>query len=131
MDKKKRLWGFLFVGAVIVASLAALGIKDTRTQKPPLSPTAQQIAQNECASSALTDYVKAGLALSQQEGAALSALQPTIEITIARRRLQEQFCLRFAGCVFPDRTSQSLSLQYSLAFESCLKDEVQEQYNEK
>jgi hypothetical protein len=102
MDKKKRLWGSLFVGAVIVAGLVALGIKGARTQKPPLSPTAQQIAQNECAKSAFTDYLKAGLALSQQEGAALSALQPTIEITIARRRLQEQFCLRFAGCVFPD-----------------------------
>lgn len=130
MDKKKRLWGLLFVGAVIVAGLAALGIKGAHEHKSHRSPTAQKIAQNECATSAFKDYVKAGLVLSQQEGAALSALQPTIEITIARRRLQEQFCLRFAGCAFPDRTSQSLSLQYSLAFKSCVKDEVQEQYEE-
>ena len=125
MEKKKTLWGLPLVGAVVVASLA------TRAENPPLSPTAQQIAQNECAKQAFTDYLKAGLVLSQKESAALSALQPTMEITIERRRLQEEFCLRFAGCVFPNRTSQSLALQYSLAFESCLRDEVQEQYNDK
>jgi hypothetical protein len=31
MDKKKRLWDFLLVGAVIVAGLVAVGIKGTQT----------------------------------------------------------------------------------------------------
>jgi hypothetical protein len=53
MDKKKTALGLPVFGAVVVAGRVALAIiKGARTQKPPLSSTAQQIAQNECAKSA-------------------------------------------------------------------------------
>lgn len=57
--------------------------------------------QIKCATVAFTAYIQSDLVLSQKEGAALSALQPTMTLTIARRQLQEQFCAQFAGCLFP------------------------------
>jgi hypothetical protein len=89
-------------------------------------PNARHTAQNPCARDVFLRYIQDGLEITKQEAAAITALRPTMEFTIAQRRLQEDFCAQFARCVFPD-TEQS-ALKYSMAFESCLRDEVLEQY---
>jgi len=69
---------------------------------------------------AMTDYNKANLALMQQGTPLMS-----VEATIAQRRLQEQFCLRFVQCVLSDPSS----LPFIAAFDSCLSDEALEKYD--
>ena len=44
----------------------------------------------DCATAVMTDYVKANDALVQQTATVMS-----VEATIAQRRLQEEYCLRF------------------------------------
>ncbi len=76
-------------------------------------------AQKSCGVAAATEYNKANLALLQQ-----GALLLSVEATIAQRRLQEQFCLRFVQCVLSDQTS----LEFMAAFDHCLEDEALEKY---
>jgi hypothetical protein len=124
MHQRSRvfLWASIAIGLA-----AAVGVGATRIWKSPPPPTRQEVARNQCAEAAFVEYLHAGLALSQASSA--DPFKPTIEFTIARRRLQEKFCLQFATCVFPVQSNQSLALQHSLAFESCLRDEVHEQYD--
>jgi hypothetical protein len=84
--------------------------------------------QNECAEAAFKKYIQAGLALSEKELAALAALRPTMQLTIARRRLQEDFCAEFTSCVMTDVPPEAAALRRSLAFDTCLRDEVLEEY---
>jgi hypothetical protein len=76
--------------------------------------------QNACGVAAMTDYTKANLALMQQSSPALS-----VEATIAQRRLEEEFCLRFVRCVLDDENS----LRFTSAFDTCLRDEALEKYD--
>ena len=71
--------------------------------------------QNARGVAATTDYTKANLALMQQSSPALS-----VEATIAQRRLEEKFCLRFVRCVLDDGNS----LRFRSAFDTCLRDEA-------
>ena len=71
--------------------------------------------QNVCGVAATTDYTKANLALMQQSSPAMS-----VEATIAQRRLEEEFCLRFVRCVL---------VRFTSAFETCLRDEALEKYD--
>jgi hypothetical protein len=70
---------------------------------------------------AMTDYTKANLALMQQGSPAMS-VEAT---TIAQRRLEEEFCLRFVRCVLDDENS----LRFTSAFDTCLRDEALEKYD--
>jgi len=88
--------------------------------------TAQEIAQNACATAAFNEYNKSNLGLLLQQG---TAPLMSVETIIAKRRLQEQFCSRFARCLVGDPNNLSLALPYSAAFSSCLRDEVLEQYD--
>ena len=67
----------------------------------------------------MTDYVKANDALAQQTATVMS-----VETTIAQRRLQEEYCLRFVRCSLDDQNSAKFQVQ----FDSCLKDEALEKY---
>ena len=73
----------------------------------------------DCATAAMTDYVKANDALVQQTATVMS-----VEATIAQRRLQEEYCLRFVRCSLDDQNSAIFRVQ----FDSCLKDEALEKY---
>jgi hypothetical protein len=68
----------------------------------------------------LTEYVKANDALVQQTATVMS-----VEATIAQRRLQEEYCLRFVRCSLDDQNSAIFGVQ----FDSCLKDEALEKYD--
>jgi hypothetical protein len=75
---------------------------------------------------AFSGYIRAKLALSQQQGA---APLPSIDQTITGRRLQEQFCLQFSKCLLSGVNDQLLALQFVASFDSCLKDEMLEEYD--
>ena len=51
----------------------------------------------------------------------------SVETMITQLRLQEQYCLRFARCLY-DPNNQSLALLYRAAFDSCLQAEAPEGY---
>jgi hypothetical protein len=53
---------------------------------------------------------------------------PSVETMITQRRLQEQYCLRFARCLY-DPNNRSLALPYRAAFDSCLQAEALEGYD--
>jgi hypothetical protein len=109
------IWG-LAVLTILVVGLGGLDFdwlfKRTNDHPPPM--TAEQAAQVECITQALIEYTNARLVLLQQDIKA--PLQPAT--TLARRRLQEQYCVRYAACVFPVST-----WQFNAMFDSCLQDE--------
>jgi hypothetical protein len=94
------------------------------------SKTKETVTQNACATAAFTEYVKESGALADREGKALSTLQPTVTFVIERRRLEENFCLQFASCLVSNPATQTQLVEYSLDFESCLRDETQQQYED-
>jgi hypothetical protein len=118
-----KFW-LVLSGCVTFVVLSVLAFKAIPIKRPSIPPTAQQIAQKECAVQAYTYYIKTNLVLLQQQAAA-----PSVENTVAERRLQEQYCLQFARCLFPEPTSQLIALQHAIAFDGCLRDEVLEKYD--
>jgi hypothetical protein len=80
--------------------------------------------QRACGVAAATDYNKANLAM-MQEGLQRGEPLMSVETTIAQRRLQEQYCLRFVRCVLGD---DQTSLRFRAAFDRCLEDEALEKY---
>lgn len=72
---------------------------------------AQTAAQKACVVSAFTEYNAANLAVLQNG--------ISIEVTLSQRRLQEQFCLRFATCM----VGNIGDLPLSTVFSKCLRDE--------
>jgi hypothetical protein len=109
---------------ILVVTLAAwhclLAIA-AHAQSTPQSPRGSpRTAEGACGVAAMTEYLKANLALMQQGSPLMS-----VEAIIAQRRLQEQYCLRFVRCVVSDQTS----LRYITAFDSCLRDEALEKYD--
>jgi hypothetical protein len=58
----------------------------------------------------MTDYVKANDALVQQTATVMS-----VEATIAQRRLQEEYCLRFVRCSLDDQTARYLEFNSTAA----------------
>jgi hypothetical protein len=117
------LAGALFVGLVIVA------VKSIPAQRPP--PVAESAPQNECAINAALQHANAKIARAQKW-----AQQPvdvanllSVSSTIAQRRQEENFCLQFAQCLFPDPTVQLYALQLGTTFHNCLRDEALEEYD--
>jgi hypothetical protein len=89
---------------------------------------ADEKADKLCLEAAFRDYITAEQALLTQ---ALGGL--TVEATIARRRLEEQYCIRFAGCLAgPQSTGMAkvppdmLKLALAAEFSRCLDDEAEE-----
>jgi hypothetical protein len=77
-------------------------------------------AQKECAVAAFTEYNRANLALLTQANPVLS-----IEATIAQRRLEEQYCIRFSQCIIGNQGN----VPFLVTFSKCLEDEALEKYN--
>ncbi len=125
-NKKRNRLRLLIAGSVLTLGIVALYIYTSGGQEPAAPPSRQEIAQNECAQRAFNDYIKADNSLLQQQGAAPLA---SVEMTIAQRRLQEQYCLQFARCQNPDPTNQLFALVYAATFDSCLRDEALEKYD--
>jgi hypothetical protein len=75
-------------------------------------------AKSACNEAAIMDF-KGRLAAMQQESPV-----PPVESTIAVRRLEEDFCLRFVRCEHSDPNS----FQFRASFESCLHDEAMEKF---
>jgi hypothetical protein len=94
----------------------AFGLRYTRDDRKRFQKKEQT---EECSAAAMTDYVKANDALVQQTATVMS-----VEATIAQRRLQEEYCLRFVRCSLDDQNSAIFQVQ----FDSCLKDEALEKY---
>ena len=78
------------LSAAVTAILLMLNL--AQAQSPP---------KNECAMAAFTRYTMAKLALLQRKDAIPI---PSVEVITDQRRLQEQFCLQFAQCIFPAQT---------------------------
>ncbi|WGJ15025.1 hypothetical protein QEV83_01570 [Methylocapsa sp. D3K7] len=90
----------------------------------PLASSAWAVDQgNACMVAALIDYNQANLALLTK-----SDLPKTVEATIAQRRLQEQYCLRFAQCQLASLPPQQTTMALDGAFSDCLRDEAMEKY---
>jgi hypothetical protein len=88
-----------------------------------LSALAQQQTTNACALAAYKEYVQMKLALLQPQLQDVTRLM-SYQAIIAGRRLQEQYCLRFAQCLFDINTSTGAAM-----FSSCLQDEVLDEYD--
>ena len=119
----KLLW---LLAVVFVLAGVTIWRTGVLSKGPRLSPTARDVAQNQCANLAFTSYQKADLALDQQQG---TAPLPSIDRQIARRRLQEQFCLQFARCTLPAGTPEASALALETLFSTCLRDEALEEYD--
>ena len=83
------------------------------------SDSKKERTEDACATAAMSDYLKANNALVQQTATVMS-----VETTIAQRRLQEEYCLRFVRCSLDDPNSAIFRVQ----FDSCLKDEALDKY---
>jgi hypothetical protein len=89
-----------------------------------LSPALAQSAANACAAAALEDYTRQRVALSQSPDALPIA---SVEMAIAERRLQEQFCLKYVTCMVGDPSNRSLDLPFRAEFSTCLRREAEEE----
>jgi hypothetical protein len=69
-------------------------------------------AEIECKKRAMTDYVRKSIAILKSQGASV----PSVEATLAERRLKEEYCERMTACSFPD----SHSSDHAVAFSRCV-----------
>jgi hypothetical protein len=124
-----RLNGYIVFGAVILAAaLIAITVipKNTLKQTPP---TARELAQNECSITAYKKYLENQMAITKANESDPFAFL-SIEKTLAKRRLQEQFCSEFVGCLSEKPEDASLAAAIDAArFSSCLRDEALEEYD--
>jgi hypothetical protein len=119
---------YIILGAVIVvAALIAITFIPKKPKQRP--PTARELAQNECSVTAYKKYLENQTALTKaNDSDPFSFL--SIEKTIAKRRLQEQFCSEFVSCVSEKPEVASLAAVIDAArFDSCLRDEMLEEYD--
>ena len=101
----------LMLMAIALSILAAPAMTESNSKN--------ERAEDACVTATMSDYRKANNALVQQTGTVMS-----VETTIAQRRLQEEYCLRFVRCSLDDPNSAIFRVQ----FDSCLKDEALEKY---
>jgi hypothetical protein len=120
---------YIILGAVIVvAALIAITFipKNTLKRTPP---TERELAQNECSITAYKKYLENKTALKEANNSDPFSFL-SIEKTIAKRRLQEQFCSEFVSCVLEKPEDASLAAVVDAArFDSCLRDEALEEYD--
>ena len=74
-------------------------------------------------------YLKDKLALLPQPEDVAKLKFLSIENTIAKRRLEERFCLQFVQCVVDDPASQLSAPGQAAAFDRCLRDETLDDYD--
>ncbi len=84
------------------------------------SSHAEADAQNACAEAAFNEYNRQNLAILTSPAA---VPVKSVELIVAQRRLQEQYCLKFAMCTVGDPDNKSLDLSFRAAFSHCISDE--------
>src|ERR1700738_1662665 len=84
-----QTWNLMLM-AITLSALATPAVAESDSKKEQTE---------DCATAAMTDYGKANDALVQQTATVMS-----VEATIAQRRLQEEYCLRFVRCSSMIRT---------------------------
>ena len=104
-----QAWNLMLM-AITLSALATPATAESDSEKE---------RTEDCATAVMTEYVKANDALLQETATVMS-----VEATIAQRRLQEEYCLRFVRCSLDDQNSAIFRVQ----FDSCLKDEALEKY---
>ncbi len=87
------------------------------------APVKAEDGKSDCAIVALMDYTKQNLALLQSQE---SQLFPSIEATIAKRRLQESYCLRSTQCLYGTEATGPSNLTSRIEFSKCLDEEAQQ-----
>jgi len=102
-----QAWNLMLM-AITLSALATPAMAESDSKKE---------RTEDCATAVMTDYAKANDALGP-------ATVMSVEATIAQRRLQEEYCLRFVRCSLDDQNSAIFRVQ----FDSCLKDEALEKY---
>ena len=85
-----QTWNLMMM-AITLSALATPTMAESDSKK--------ERVEDACVTAAMTDYVKANDALVQQTATVMS-----VDATIAQRRLQEEYCLRFVRCSLDDRT---------------------------
>jgi len=120
----KRVLGLL-VGAAVLAVIA-VSLFYPPQKKKANPPTPQRAAQNECATRAFQDYLKDKTALWQPTVDVTKLL--SVENTLAKRRLEERYCLQVAACI-ADPSKQGAEALQGAVFHSCLRDEALEEYD--
>ena len=108
------------MAACIAALSLGASLAFAQSKSKPLEPPETK-EQNECTLTAAVDYNKRSLALMQED----KGSPPSVDASIAIRRLEEEFCRKFIRCVVDDENS----LRFRTAFYSCLKDEALEKYD--
>jgi hypothetical protein len=119
----------IVVGAVIVAAaLIAITFIPEKNLKQT-RPTAQQAAQNECSVTAYKKYTLDKLAITNSNASDPLSIV-SVDKILAKRRLQEQFCLEIVRCN-PEkaRDASVASVSEAVMFDSCLRDEMLEEYD--
>lgn len=81
-----------------------------------------------CLTEALTNYTKAQVAFDASRGATPSL---TIDYYMAKRRLEETYCVQYARCVvtgtnIPEKFADTVA---GTQFAKCLEDEAEERAN--
>ena len=119
---------YIILGAVIIAdALTVIYFIPGKKLKTP--PTARELAQNECSVTAYKKYLEDQTALTKANNSDPFSFL-SIEKTIAKRRLQEQFCSEFVSCLSEKPEDTSLAAVVDAArFDSCLRDEMFEEYD--
>ena len=79
-------------------------------------------AATECVASALTDYSRQSLALFQ--AVPIGSL-PGVDALIAKRRLQEGYCLRSTRCLYGELSTGASDLAFRAEFAKCLNEEAE------
>jgi hypothetical protein len=78
------------------------------------SESKKERTEDACVTAAMTDYVKANDALVQQTATVMS-----VEATIAQRRLQEEYCLRFVRCSLDDHKTDATDPFQKSSIQDC------------
>lgn len=119
----------IVVGAVIVAAaLIAITFILGKKQKPT-PPTAKEMAQSECSATAYKQYSLNKLAITNPNASDPLSIF-SVDKILAKRRLQERFCLEYVRCNPEKTTDDAVTLvSEAVMFDSCLKDEMLEEYD--
>jgi hypothetical protein len=119
----KRVLGVLVGAAVLVVVGILLFYSAQKKKAHP--PPSHQTAQNECATKAYKDYLKNKAALVAPPATDVAKML-SIETTLAKRRLEERYCLQFAECLADPNKPAMVKGTF---FSACLRDEAIEQYD--
>jgi hypothetical protein len=125
-----KLTGKQWLTAAVVVVLAVLAFKLLVPEKE--RPAAEENSpQNECAYNAVVQYTNSKLGLLPQTSSPEQLPEQVLPVDrmLTERRLEEQFCLQFARCVFPDPTVASYARQLGATFSRCLEKEALEKYD--